>query len=859
MNIVNKVTLRQLKENKRRTIVTILGVIISVAMLTAVATIAVSFIDLLKRGEIASNGEWHVKYNNVDEEQISVIEKDSNIESTFMTKNYGFSYYEKGTNEYSPYMEVVGFDEKAFTKKPIELIEGRLPKNNQEIVVPYSVISQMENPYKMGDVIQLEVGERAIKEGAETDENVGLSSQDDWIATTEDGEVVEHLIHTQKMEYTIVGIIEPPLWESGWKPSYTALTFLDAHASESESVDLSVIMKKVKQSIFKDSEELAKAQLITGVEMNYNLLRYYGAMSNDGLKQTLITFTAIIMVIIMIGSISLIYNAFAISVAERSRYLGMLSSVGATKGQKRNSVFFEGTVIGLISIPIGIIAGIVGMAITFYFVNQNLQGLTHTGERLEVVISMTAILISVAVSILTIFISTYIPARRASKITAIDAIRQSDDIKLSNKVVKTSKLTRKLFGIEAEIGLKNLKRNKRKYQATVISLVVSIVLFLSVSYFIMDLKKATSLTNDMENYDLQMSLNETDEQIVEQIESLDKITGVNMLKRNYFNTTVPIEKVPEPLRFSSESTYRYSVAVNGLKDKYLQAYAKEIDADFEQLKNGHSAIVIENVIYPDDQAGKYVETKVIDAKVGDTLTLDYYLYDEDEYVSIDDIEIAALTNQLPIGVNQPSLGDITVIVSEDTYNQLEQAMPEEINTNWMLFINSTDPTQTEKEISELSAVEDDHSIINLYEINKQDQQVIIVLSIFTYGFISLITLISVANILNTISTSIALRKREFAMLKSMGMTPKGFNQMVRYESIFYGIKALLYGLPLSLLAMFGMYKALSDSFSYQFTLPWIEIIIAIVAVFVIVSITMLYSTAKLKKENIIDALKQENI
>src|SRR5699024_7311373 len=182
---------------------------------------------------------------------------------------------------------------------------------------------------------------------------------------------------------------------------------------------------------------------------------------------------------------------------------------------------------------------------------------------------------------------------------------------------------------------------------------------------------------------------------------------------------------------------------------------KEIDADFEQLKNGHSAIVIENVIYPDDQAGKYVETKVIDAKVGDTLTLDYYLYDEDEYVSIDDIEIAALTNQLPIGVNQPSLGDITVIVSEDTYNQLEQAMPEEINTNWMLFINSTDPTQTEKEISELSAVEDDHSIINLYEINKQDQQVIIVLSIFTYGFISLITLISVANILNTISTSIA--------------------------------------------------------------------------------------------------------
>ena len=95
------------------------------------------------------------------------------------------------------------------------------------------------------------------------------------------------------------------------------------------------------------------------------LLRYYGVTANDQLRMTLFSLAGIIMSVIIIGSVALIYNAFAISVSERARHLGMLSSVGATKKQKRNSVFFEGAVIGAISIPIGILAGIAGIGITF--------------------------------------------------------------------------------------------------------------------------------------------------------------------------------------------------------------------------------------------------------------------------------------------------------------------------------------------------------------------------------------------------------------------------------------------------------------------------------------------------------------
>src|SRR5690625_1222945 len=164
------------------------------------------------------------------------------------------------------------------------------------------------------------------------------------------------------------------------------------------------------------------------------------------------------MIIIIIESVSLIYNAFAISFSERSQHLGMLLSVGATKKQKRNSVFFEGMVIGLISIPLGIISGLVGIGITFYFINSLIQDSFGLTEKLTVTITPLSITVACAVSLLTIFISSYIPARRASKVSAIDAIRQTMDVKMTSKRVKTSRFVRKIFGIEAEFGLKNLKR-----------------------------------------------------------------------------------------------------------------------------------------------------------------------------------------------------------------------------------------------------------------------------------------------------------------------------------------------------------------------------------------------------------------
>ncbi|RST59910.1 ABC transporter permease [Siminovitchia terrae] len=859
MNIVNKLTIRHLRKNKRRTLVTIIGVIISVAMLTAVATIGVSFMDLMKRQAIADGGEWHVLYNDVNQDQLQAIKKDENTKKIVLSKELGFALLKGSKNEDKPYLFIKQYNQAGFQQFPIKLSSGRLPKTPNEIVISNEINDSAQVDYKIGDVIKLDIGNR-ISNDPDID---GPLDQYYSLETDEKGEINEELKVTSTKEFTIVGTIKRPTSEPIWGPSYTVISYLDEGLyGKEEPVDAIVVLKRVTNSIFDHAENLAKKNHIDHVEMNHDLLHYYGAVKSEGMRTTLYSLTAIIMVIIIVGSVSLIYNAFAISVSERSRHLGMLSSVGATKKQKRNSVFFEGIMIGLISIPIGIISGLAGMWITFLLLNSIIQGALEITERLKVTVTPGSMLLAVLVSIITIFISTYIPARRASRISAIDAIRQSTDVKLTRKAVKTSKIVRKLFGIEAEIGLKNLKRNRRRYQATVFSLVISIMLFLSVSFFTANLKKSLALSQDGQNYDIEMGIEQgRDDQLVNSILSTDEITKYTMISQaQYAQSWIEKDAVSDVLRqyegFNSElvkGKYPYQVCLYALDDKSLKAYAKEAGADYNELQAGLNAIVIDKIRYEDEEAGKYVETKAIRTKVGEKIKLYSDNTEDEKQKYMNELTVSALTDQLPLGVIPEGPGSLDIVISETVLDQLGISADE----NRQLYINSTDPLKTQQQIEEMEEVK--HFIHNVYQSRQQDKQMVMIMSVFTYGFIVLITAISIANILNTISTSISLRKREFAMLKSVGMTPKGFNKMINYESIFYGIKALMYGLPLSVICMLLIHKALMNSFSYSFSLPWMSIFYVTIAVFIIVGMSMLYSSAKVKKENIIDALKQENI
>lgn len=484
-------------------------------------------------------------------------------------------------------------------------------------------------------------------------------------------------------------------------------------------------------------------------------------------------------------------------------------------------------------------------------------------QQLSLTVTPYSILVTILLSALTIFISTWFPALRASRITALDAIRQTHDIKLKNKSVRTSKFVRRLFGIEAELGLKNLKRNKKRYHVTVLSLIVSIVLFLSVSFFTDSLKQSYRIaeSGDAVSYDLEVysddaeSVSELRESMEDSEEVTDVLTQRGMSVSLYLDES---EVAPELIESGGydrmdDGQYRYYAQISSFDkdslDEYVDVAQIPDDWDDELM----SAIVVDTITYEDYEQSKYVQTKSIITNINNSLNIVETNWDTEETKELPSLTVTALTDKTPMGSYNAYLGSVNIFVSNETFEAILNASDFEEEDN-LMYVKSDDPMATEQTLSELS----NRSINNLYDQRTQGEQMIAVLSVFTYGFVTLITLISLANILNTISTGVALRKREFAMLRSVGLTNKSFKTMMMFESAFYGVKALLYGLPLSVLVMYIIYRQTQYAFTYSFMIPWLHILGVVVGVFVIVGLAMLYSLAKTKNETIIEGLIQEN-
>ncbi|MGI6364447.1 MAG: FtsX-like permease family protein [Bacillota bacterium] len=858
MNVTHRLTLRHLKLNKSRTLVTIIGVVLSVAMLTAVTNIVASARDMFIRMVIETDGNWHAYFHKVPADKLDVFLDSQEVNKVMFSSELGYAPLEASGNPNKPYWFIHQYDEAGFENLTLTLLEGRFPANSTEIVVPEHVLYNGEADIAIGDKLELTLGQRYADPGQEYRLDQTNPYQPEEVFASESTRV-----------YTVVGIIRRPLIEEYSSPGYSAFTLLDAQDIKSiYAVNVYVQFQKVSRALYGISEELAdRAGMEKGdrqIAYNRDLLGLYGVSDSPfGRKvlSALFLVAAIVIAIIMVGSISLIYNAFAISLSERSRHLGMLASVGATKAQKRRLVLFEGLIISIISIPVGLLAGTAGIGITFAAVSPLLETVFASSTSLRLVVSPISIVAAIACSLLTIFISTWIPARRAAKISPIDAIRQSRDIKLSGKKVRTSKLTRRLFGFEAELGLKNLKRYRRRYRTTVVSLSISIILYLTVAAFAAYAGLSAEMLSEDIIFDIVVNVESSaakGQEIYQRIAQLDLVDKYAIEHIITGHTWVDAAKASD---FVAEKAgpegkgYRYEVRIQSLDAKAFAQYLRDNGIKMAATGADPKGILINKARTRDYDNLKIIDTEVIKAEVGDTFIVDH---GSDQ---VGKISIAAITDQPPIGTSiMFTTETIVLVVSEEDLGAYAEMLDNPEFQSAMYIISSA-PEVLENDIRRLHKA-DFRGTLNLYNYAKhlQNQRnMLTLLSVFTTGFIVLITGICIANIMNTISTSIALRRREFAMLKSVGLTPKGFARMLRFESIFYGIKALSIGLPLSLAINYLLFRSMGGAFEFPFILPWGNYLIAIVAVFVVVFVTMLYFSARVKKENIVDTLKDENL
>lgn len=863
MNILNRLTLRNLRLNKKRTIVTIIGIILSGAMICGVASLVASFQDLFIQSAISTDGNYHATFYAVPYEDSKYLSDNINTKSTLLTQDIGFAKFENAKDSTRPFIFIMAYNGKAFTDMPITLKEGRFPEKNSEIVVSEQLLSLLSNKsvnYKIGQEITLPIGNRI--------DNGELLSPKDEISKTE---AFEQLGTTA---YTITGVIEKPRFE----PSLylQAISYLDEGIlAPTDLLNVSILTNKPR-NIYKIVPQMAEAIGINNFSYNNELLKWMGISKNSNYINMLMSVGLIIIGLIVVGSVTVIYNAFAISVSERKKQFGMLSSVGATAKQIRKTIFFEGFLLGIIGIPIGILSGILGIGVTIKIISPLMQGsLVNTDVALRLVVSPLVVGITVFFVAFVILISAYIPAKRASSISPIEAIRLNTDINIKGKKLKTSKLTRLLFGFEGEIALKNLKRNRRRYRATVFSLFISIVLFISFSTFTTYGFQSSKMYYSEIPYDIYV--NKYDAPIDKLREFYNKINELEDIDKYVILRHISVfasESNPDDSKFGPYTKINFpdkglnnepfSVALNiyTLNDEAFNQYMIDNNLEPSEFKDEKNlrAILINKAVTNINQ--KYTEYQPTTISKGDILRLEEPPFDNNQAPAEIALEVAAITDIFPFGLSNSN--SIDLIVSEKNYEVIRASLNEvnQIQADSIEIIIATQkPAELEKSIKEIhdQYYGGEVYIYNVSAAQEEMNQTKTVIPIFLYGFVTLITLIGVTNIFNTISTNVALRRREFAMLKSVGLTPKGFNKMINYESIFYGLKALLYGLPISILISIALYNSFGNAFSFQFMLPWKSIIVCIVGVFLITFLTMIHASRKLKNDNIVDTLKEENL
>ena len=880
VKVLNEITIKNLKQNKKRTIVTILGIALSVALICAVTTFVSSFQQaMVDRTEITQGNYYIYMKNTTDKQSKDLIENNDKVKQYAKSQNIGYANLENSKNEYKPYIYLEAFDETALNTRGVILKEGRLPQNSNEILIPEHVLTNGGQKWNIGDKITLKTGIRVETSSIPTEDRELTEEQINDQKTTEQfytkltqedsyGKQEETIIPREEKEYTIVGIMERPNFENYTAPGYTCITKLE-NIDQGKPIDVSILTTNSSEAY--DFQEELKKHLIfdtSDVDTNDQLLQFLGEFKSERTSNFLEVIAGVVIGIIMFTSIFVIRNSFNISLTEKTKELGILASIGATRKQIRKSILFEGVILAVISIPLGILIGVVAIGIVLAIVNMLLTSggvpiIDHF--NLHLVVEPIAIIIAVVTSFIMIILSAIKPAIRASRIPPIDAIRNTNDIKINAKKIRTSKLTGKIFGIEGEIANKNFKRSKKKYRTTIFSIFLSIVLFLSMDSVVANLFNVTSTEYKEMNYNLVVGAPNRDKEDTQkyfkQILELQQVvenTRMNaILKYDFVN----IDKsyfTEEHLKNYIGEAGETGICVYSVGEQEYQKYIKKLGLSYDKIKD--KAIIYDKKMKYEYEEGKdgakRVEYRMSNLEKKDIINYNEQKYNEItgefEKIGSGQIEVGAIVDTLPIGENLFYMSQYPImIISDEKMESFNYDMQE-------LVFDVDNVEDVEKAIIDIDKTNKDN-ISNLDEIYQTENRIVLIVSIFLYGFIIVISLIGITNVFNTITTNMSLRSKEFAVLKSIGMTEKQFKKMINYESLLYGLKALIFGLPVGLAISYWLYTETGNVFSSEYHFPFKAVGICVVFVFAIIFITMRYAVQKSKNQNTIEMIRKDNI
>ena len=862
MNLLKKLTIKNLKLNKKRTIVTIIGIMLSVALITAVATMYASGLKSLIVYEKYVKGDFHVEFMDVPSDDVKTIKNNNGVENVYLTQEIGYAPLKDSKNSGKPYAYVMGFDKGALENLSIRLTSGRLPQNEDEIIIPTHLKTNGRMDIENNKEITLEVGERVS----------GTYKLNQYVGYDADN---EKIINTKQKTYKIVGVYERSATniEPYIAPGYTFITYIDDN-NFTGNVNVYAKYNKVgsknhikvtadiigvnaefldkfyygsydnEEELINIREELDKARYEIDIN-GYLIALETDPISNSGIGN-LGYVVIVVCIIIVFTSVFCIKNSFDISITEKIKQYGMLRSIGATKKQIKNNVFYEATILGLIGIPLGLLLGFIASYILIIVCNILLKDSLTDGLNMVLSYSVISYIVAILLGIITIYLSALKSARKASKISPIDSIRNSANIKLNSKKLKVPKLINKIFGVGGEISYKNIKRNKKSYRTTIVSLTISVLVFISLTYFMnafmSEIKKEVSASEYNINYNI---TTKEDKNIINKINQTVKLDNI----KNYSIIRTTNGTFNNPKYNIEHENINDNIYIVSIGEEAYKKYLKSLNLNYDDVKD--KGILVDEIKYSVNKGDKIVnkQDRLYKYNKGDIVSMNLYIEPNETNINL---SVGAISDVRPFGL-QKNTEEVYFVVSDEYYDKINGGIQ-----YYNVYFDSTNASKLQDDIDKI--LQDERYYIDNKEENVRIMRnLILLIGIFLYGFITVITLISVTNIFNTITTSMELRKPEFAMLKSVGMTSKEFNRMIRLESIFVCIKSLIFGLPIGLAISYVIYLLLSQNENLKFEVPFNGIIISSIFVLLLISILMKYSISKINKQNTIETIRNENI
>ena len=923
MKITTLLSLEYLKRNKRKSIFSIIGIALTMLIFT------ITFIVLCSYQEYMTNimrneRNYEAEFKNITYKNAQEIKKDKNIKEISIMHNIGtaeenFSNYaEQGGLGAIIRVNISAFNENAIRNNHIELLTGRMPTNTHEIVI--------------GGMIPSE-GITGITE--EYTENLGKK--------------IEITINGKKESYEIVGTAKNlPNGSGGFSAIWITpvFTYFDEDSfTEDTYVDVSILTKNI-QKIYETTNGLAEKLNLykTEEEKNANLtyytrLLYYELVDvqktqeEPTIKYVLDTnaeefagdlknIVIALISIISFASIIVIYTTFKMTYRERIKELGMLSSIGMDKKQKKRLVLKEALILATIGIIIGCLIGSVISFIGIKYLSTLASETTFvhgakiffdSNVEMYMVFPLLPIFVGIFITYIIAIISSLMPMRKINKISPIEAIRHSNEEDIKQKNMKTPRVISKLFKQEGELAYKNIRKDKSRYKTIVISIVVSIVLFISINqltniklfynygiknhentinYSLMlfgdNTEKATEIINELKEkglinkYIISDSINTMQNSKILLSTTGDRITKVGrILEQNRMITVKNIrEEVLVGINICTFSGDLYDellekLGIDKLKENECIFVNKAVGTKYENkenitnyregetivLKELDNMIIEQNIILTEEEKEDKRKEEEFLNEVLKNLGTDMNTETTNENKPLINnkynLKIAGVLDEYVQFISTMN-GYTKVIVSPETFKKIVNAENTDIvySEEYMdIYIESSNPYKIDEEIKGIEGING----TNYDDMLKSGQNEILIEKVVIYTFIILIALFSCLNIFNTIFSSIILRKKEFAMLKSIGMSNKQINKMLFLEMIFYGLDAIIYGILISLIILYVMYIALVEIAMYAFYIPIDNMLLCIAITYIVIFLSFLCAKRKIKRQNIIDEIREENI